>query len=152
MSPILKTSTEFNWFICSRPEGDSTLNLDRYTQFFDPKSGLTYNITFDATEKEPCKVLITKDNKYPTGYCGTANQISKECSCGILCESAIFRLSQKVIEPSKRCPYIEYAKSHYKFLKTKFGNKFPDINQIKSSKPGKLSLKLKIFIDNYTNS
>lgn len=162
MEPMIQKSSnlkEFNWFVCSRPtvtpEGESVLELDRYTQFFNPLSGITYNITFDATEKEPCKVLISpfKDmNEFNTKYCGTAKQISNICSCGILCENAIFTLNVQVLEASKKCPYIEYAKSHYKFLKSHFGKGFPTNKIVFQGSPGKLSLKLKPYIDSYTNS
>mgnify|MGYP001580385897 CR=1 FL=1 len=161
MAPLISDTAllEFNWFICARPSYDSTGNhiveVDRYAMFFDESSGLTYHVTFDATEKGPCKILIgdvTKDfeKSKKLGYCGVASVDKEKCniSCSLLCGGVDFLFDPKVVEVSKKCPYIEYAKSHFSHLQKEIKN-FPTPNILATSKPGAFSLKMKKMIDSY---
>lgn len=162
MSPLISDTNilEFNWFICSRPShdemGNHIVEVDRYAMFFDEISGLTYHVTFDATEKGPCKLLIGNiDIDYgkskTMGYSGVASVNKNKCdnlSCSLLCSGVEFLFDPKVVEASKKCPYIEYAKSHLGHLRNEIKN-FPEFAVLNDAKPGKFSLKLKKLIDTY---
>lgn len=155
-SPEIGDALKFNWFVCSRPQqdehGNTVLELDRYTNFFDELTGYTYHITFDATEKDPCRVLVGGDLKKSKelGHCGVASETGINCMCDILCKSAEFIIEESVLEKSSRCPYIEFAKSHYSSLRNEFKN-FPSKQKLNTEKPGKFSLKLKKMIDIYVS-
>jgi len=164
MSPLLQPSDEgvldFNWFICARPSydalGNHIVEVDRYATFFNESSGLTYHVTFDATEKGHCKLLIGNIDKdfeksKNLGFNGVASNTSDhkdQHPCSLLCNNTKFLFDIKVVEVSKKCPYIEYAKSHYDHLTKEIKN-FPSSIILKSAVPGSFSLKMKKIIDDY---
>ena len=175
-------TTDASWFLCARPFYDKSTNLyavelSRYTNFFSLETGKSYHITFDATEKEECK-LVDISHPYNTnvidfgntesnntesnntenfdiaiklGFCGIARKlnISDECNkCKFVCHTFEFLISSKVLEESKRCSYIDYALSHHSYLNENILN-FPGKELLKNSKPGKISLLLRKLLNEF---
>jgi len=197
MAPFIKDRPEllkFNWFLCARPFRDEKNNyvvdVGRYTSFFDKSTGKTYHVKFDATEKEPCLLLIASDPRNKSlyselnllchdnkqelsltcslrknidkaynlskrlGYCGVAAKVvaSKDsCKCDIVCNEVQFLFNRNVVEESKKCPYIDYAKSHETHLRENIKD-FPSVDFIKNAKPGKDSLILRTILSPYLSS
>lgn len=171
MAPLVenKEILEFNWFLCARPHKDSkdnyVIDISRYTTYFNTETGKSYHVTFDATEKGPC-VLLLADNEHnikkyqelslgvdaqyklstSLGYCGLAMKTHREGGCrgpsDLMCDEAVFYFSRKAVEESKYCPYIEYAKTHSTHLRSVIPS-FPSRDALQTYTPGKDSLKIR---------
>lgn len=197
MAPLMKDTPEmleFNWFLCARPfrdsEGNCVVEVGRYTLFFDESSGKSYHVTFDATEKEPIRLLIashpTNKQNHPQlrnlcdsdkselsqtcdlrthttdtfefakslGYEGAAIRVEPcrgGCKCDLVCNSAEFLFDRSVVEESKWCPYIDYARSHSSHLRKQVKG-FPSSKKLEKARPGKFSLELKTILAQYFDS
>lgn len=153
----------FNWFsigtVYIDKFGIQVLQLDRYTSFFDKKSGKTYHITFDSTEFKPCTLKIIdpislSKKEYnlaiKNGYDGITMHYNKDKSCDLICDEVNMYFNQNVLEESKLCPYINYAKSHSYILRQEYENLgFPSDEELNNSSPGKLSIKLRKILCEY---
>lgn len=161
---------KFNWFSCGKPYtdkyGTQVLQIDRYSSFFNKTSGKSYHVTFDSTELKPCtlKVLMTikgknsMDKEFNSAlnddYNGIAihvNNGTNDMKCDLICDEIDMIFDQNVLEESKLCPYINYAKTHAYVLRQEFKN-FPSDEELSKSKPGKMSIKLRNILCPYFTS
>ena len=150
--------SNFNWFLCGRPytdeKGNKVVDIGRYVSFFDLSSGKSYHITYDVIEdygKCLVKIINNKDTineealiAIKENYRGVAylGEATKDCSCDLICENAEITFDSRVIEESKKCPYIDFALSHYLYCKEKTSD-FPSKEEIIKSNCGEMSLKLR---------
>ncbi len=187
--PLLKgndESLEFNWFICARPFKDDddnyVIDVGRYSTYFNPTTGKSYYVSFDATEKKQCLLLLADhknnlkkhsilreknnidENSFvpstkqdiscrniyklstSSGYQGFAKRIAMKCTTqDIVCEEAVFFFNTQVVEESKICPYIQYAKNHSIYLRDVIptNKDYFDFQNLQTLKPGKDSLKIR---------
>ncbi len=162
-SNIDKGDLSFNWFLCARPcldkNNEKVIEVGKYSLFFDPSSGLSYYVKFDVNEcvlklvnggiRFDFNKLDEKPDEKLSGIAMISNENSSEdCFKDLVCQSATLIFRKSVLEISMKCPYIDFAKSHYKFLK-KHIHSFPSNNFVMNAKPGKDSLYLRSLIRPY---
>lgn len=145
---------EFNWFLCARPckeeNGDKMIEVGKYSLFFCPDSGISYYVKFDA---DICKLKIVNpgvNNEKVfenTKYDGIAmiNDETETCYKDLVCSSATLIFKDNVLEASRACPYIDFARSHANYLRKNIKD-FPSDKFLKKAYPGKDSLYLRSII------
>lgn len=148
----------FSWFSvgspCKNKFGDLTLRIDTYTSLFDESTGKTYHITFDSTEVKPCvlKIVDVLPNKNKIilndDYKGFAMCFAKNIKCDLVCTEVNILIKREILEESKFCPYINYAKTHAIALRREFKN-FPSDEELQKAKPGKMSIILCKMLRSY---
>lgn len=98
----------------------------------------------------PEKAFAVADRE---GYCGVAMKVERcstsKCRCDLTCETAVFIFDRSVVEESKRCPYIEFARNHATHLRKVIPKGFPSSSELKRMKPGKDSLRLRQLLSSY---
>jgi hypothetical protein len=156
MKPVLNPDYErFNWFTCGKVctvNNRNVIIVGTHSLFFDCNTGKTYRIKTYKNKKE-CILLISDFPDEKNKYCGVAVRNNSEGTlknnkCELISSEVELIFNKNSVKENRKCPYIEFCKSHSKILQLKIKD-FPQDEDLKKFKPGPDSLLLKKLLTGY---